>query len=293
MPHTNAFLYDIRNLLQRSRENSYATRGDRADILELCARQLRELGFKEVRVRTFGLRHVNRLVKLWISQNLSTGTIYNRLAACRWLAEKANRGHVLPPRNDFWDLEPRHTVATVSKAQVITEAQIAQIPDPWVQWSVRLQVAYGLRREEALKIRPWQADQGDHVALQASWCKGGRAREIPITKPEQRQLLDALKMWVPTKRSSLIPAHLTYIEQRRRYDRLTREVGLHHLHGARHAFAQSRLAEETGYDAPVAGGPSRRTMTREERARDTEARRVVSRELGHGRYQIIGNYCGT
>jgi hypothetical protein len=46
--------------------------------------------------------------------------------------------------------------------------------------SLRLQAAFGLRREEAVKFQPSYADRGDRLALKASWCKGGRAREIPV-----------------------------------------------------------------------------------------------------------------
>ena len=55
--------------------------------------------------------------------------------------------------------------------------------------SLKLQAAFGLRREESIKIRPEWADRGDRLALKASWTKGGREREIPIRTAEQpRQL---------------------------------------------------------------------------------------------------------
>jgi hypothetical protein len=37
--------------------------------------------------------------------------------------------------------------------------------------SLRLQEAFGLRREESIKFRPSAAD---HIAIQSSWAKGGR-----------------------------------------------------------------------------------------------------------------------
>ena len=46
--------------------------------------------------------------------------------------------------------------------------------------SLRLQQAFGLRREEALKIQPRWADRGEHLHLKASWTKGGRERTVPI-----------------------------------------------------------------------------------------------------------------
>ena len=49
--------------------------------------------------------------------------------------------------------------------------------------------AFGLRLEEALKLKPVQADKGHVLRLQGSWTKGGRTREIPIRDDRQRALL--------------------------------------------------------------------------------------------------------
>ena len=59
--------------------------------------------------------------------------------------------------------------------------------------SLRLQQAFGLRREESIKIRPSGADQGNALRLQASWTKGGRERVIPIGMLEQRAVVDQAK----------------------------------------------------------------------------------------------------
>ncbi len=54
--------------------------------------------------------------------------------------------------------------------------------------SVQLQRHFGLRREEAMKIQPSAADQGDCLYLKTSWTKGGRPRTIPITTTIQREI---------------------------------------------------------------------------------------------------------
>jgi integrase len=205
---------------------------------------------------------------------------------------KIDRVSAMPKTNDEFDLEPTRSVATVSKAQTMTPAVLSQIGDPWVRWSVALQIAFGLRMEEALKIHVWESDQGDRLVVTRG-TKGGRDRIVPIRTPAQRDLLDQIKAFVPTKASSLIPAHLAYHTQRDRYVYHTRAVGLTKLHGLRHAYAATRFAEEAGYAAPLAGGLSRKTMTREERQQDTGARRTVSEELGHSRPRITATYIGT
>src|SRR5205085_7900825 len=44
--------------------------------------------------------------------------------------------------------------------------------------SLRLQAAFGLRREESIKIRPDWADRGDVLKLKDSWTKGGKERDV-------------------------------------------------------------------------------------------------------------------
>ena len=153
-----------------------------------------------------------------------------------------------------------------------------------------MQAAFGLRREESIKFSPSYAMQGDHIKLKASWTKGGRARTVPIRNDEQRQLLQEIKAFV--KGGSLIPAELNYVQQLNRYQRQLRNVGLSKLHGLRHAYAQQRYLELTGWKAPVAGGPTWKQLNPEQLAPDYEARAIISSELGHARVEIAAVYLG-
>ena len=58
---------------------------------------------------------------------------------------------------------------------------------------MRLQVAFGLRRKEALMIQPAWADRGNRLVLHDTWTKGGRRREIPLTTAAHREALDHAK----------------------------------------------------------------------------------------------------
>jgi Phage integrase, N-terminal len=58
------------------------------------------------------------------------------------------------------------------------------------------------------------------------------------------------------------------------------------LHGLRHAYAQQRYLELTGWQSPAGGGPKSTTLAREQRAFDNEARLMLSRELGHEREAV-------
>jgi integrase len=97
---------------------------------------------------------------------------------------------VLARDNAPYGIPDRQYVTSVSKAQMLSQVDLCRIGDPYVRMSLELQRAFGLRREEALKLRPRDADRGDRLLLKASWTKGGKAREIPIHTTTQREVLD-------------------------------------------------------------------------------------------------------
>jgi integrase len=156
--------------------------------------------------------------------------------------------------------------------------------------SLELQQAFGLRREEAIKIRPDLADRGDTLWLKPSWTKGGRERIIPIRTEKQRAVLDNARQLAG--KGSLIPSHKTYKQQMKLYEGQCIRAGLSKMHGLRHAYAQRRYVELTGFLAPIAGGPNRTALSADERALDKKARAAISAELGHDRERITTVYLG-
>ena len=284
--------YGLMRLCRRNRDGSFSTQARRSRELDLCARQLRELGY--TRFKDPGKlkgRHVTALVERWRGEGLKSGTIKVRMSALRWWAEKVGRKSVVHPRNAFYGIEERRYVTNESKAVRLGMGDLGKIGDERIRASLELQRVFGLRREECLKLRPAVADRGDRLVLKASWCKGGREREVPIRTAEQREVLDRAHR--VAGRGSMIPGERSYIEQVKVYERQTVAAGLHKLHGLRHAYAQARYRELTGRDAPAAGGKAAGELTAAERVVDREAREAISRELGHFRRQISSVYLGT
>jgi len=156
--------------------------------------------------------------------------------------------------------------------------------------SLRLQEAFGLRREESIKIRPGWADQGNALRLKDSWTKGGRYREIPIGTDHQRAVLNEAKKLAAGR--SLIPAASNYREQLKAFRAECKRVGINGVHGLRHRYAQERYVQKTGWQCPARGGPTAKQLTPEQRSIDQRARLEISLELGHGRAQITGIYLG-
>jgi site-specific recombinase XerC len=260
-------------------------------MLELMATQLHELGYRRMQSRSLKPKHVEALVTRWREQGISTGTLKNRLSVLRWWAGRVNKSSVVAEDNSLYGIGTRVLVSNQSKAQTLDEAKLAKIDDEYVRMSVRLQAAFGLRREEAIKFSPSEAFRGDHIALKASWTKGGRPRTIPITNRYQYVLLDQVRELA--KGGALIPAHLNYVQQQRRYDRQIRKAGMKKLHGLRHGYAQRRYRQLTGWNCPARGGPASRDLSPEQRELDQQARLTISHELGHGRAAITAVYIGT
>jgi len=285
-----ALNYDLKQLCYRSRDGSFGTQADRLRILQLVADQLYEAGFRHLRAAGLKPKHVEALAQRWLAESLNAGTIKNRMAQLRWWAEKVDRRNVVARDNATYGIADRTLVGAVSRSRELTAADLAKVTDPYTAFSLRLQAAFGLRRAESIKFQPGWADRGDHLALKPTWCKGGRAREIPIRTEAQRALLDEAKAFAAG--GSLIPRESRFIDQLRRFEHQCRQASIHRVHGHRHAYAQTRYRELTGWAAPAAGGPRSKDLTPAQKAIDHEARLVISGELGHERESVTAVYLG-
>ncbi len=282
--------YELRDLCRNNRDGSYATQSNRHDMLQKIADDLLLLGYRGMNVRSLKQKHVDAVVKQYKSEDLSIGTIKNRLAALRWWAHKINRPQVVAKDNNYYGLETRELVAKESKALILCQTALDKITNTHVKMSLELQAAFGLRREEAMKFSPLYADQRDYIQLKATWCKGGKPRVVPIRTDYQRDVLNRARLLAG--RGSLIPPHLKYVQQMHIYEKHTLKAGLSKLHGLRHAYAQARYQELTGWQAPACGGPTSKQLTPEQKEKDLHARLIISKELGHEREQITTAYLG-
>ena len=282
---------DLAKLTWRYRENSYSTQRGRRAMVKMIAEQLGEMGFNRLKAKNLKEKHAVALIERWQGEGLSAGTLKNRVGVLRWMYEKVNKSFMLAKRNADYGIDNRQYQTNVSKAREVTLESLDRIKSEHVRLSVEMQRAFGLRREEAMKIEVAWADRGTELVLRGSWTKGGRERSIPIRTDDQRQLLDRVRAL--TGGGSLIPVGSSYVEHLKLYENQTAAAGLEKLHGLRHAYAQDRYKDLTGWAAPVAGGPSSvelaKAGTRDE---DRAARMTISRELGHGREQITVVYLG-
>ena len=282
--------YDLKRLQAARDDGSHGTRRARSYALAQIANTLHDLGFKGLRATGLKRKHAVALVNEWKRQGRSVGTMKNRAAHLRWWAERIGRPGVVPS-NGALGIANREYVTNEDKSVVLDPDKLALVKDEHVVLALRMEAEFGLRREEAIKFTPSRDDRGDRIRLKGSTTKGGRPREVPVLKDSQRRLLDEARRLAGG--GSLIPPDRSYRQQLKIYEDQTRAAGLYRMHGLRHAYAQRRYEEITGWKPPAAGGPSQRSLTGARRRIDAAARRTIAEELGHGRRQIAGVYIGT
>ncbi len=278
-------------VMRHSREGSYTTRMDRKRILNLMADELHIGGYKLTHVQGLKQKHIHYLNAQWKEKGIAIATIKNRNAVLRWLCENSGRSNVVPS-NEELGVGRRESVYSINKAIDISKVDFSKITDRHVVIHLHLQRYLGLRREESIKLKPYLADKGDYIELQASWCKGGRARTVRIHTKEARFWIDEAKKLVKNEQQSLIPPGLSYIQHRNAYDKQVQKAGIKHAHGLRHAYAQEQYKQLTGWDCPACGGPKSNELSQEQKETDKSARLIISELLGHSRIQIVTQYCG-
>lgn len=271
------------------REGSHSTRASRKRLLNQMAESLIEAGYKLKDPAGLKGKHVEHLINAWKAQGLAEKTIKNRLSALRWWSTKINKQNIVATTNDAYGIA-RVQSSPLGKSKEIDLNKLNQVTCPLLRFSLRLQSEFGLRREEAIKFALSYADQEDRIRIKGSWAKGGKPREIQITKVSQRELLNEIRL-VTT--NSLIKPTERYVDQLKRYERQTAKVGLSKNHGLRHHYARERYLELTGWKCPADGGPSRKSLSAEQRSVDESVRMIVSKELGHERLQITYTYLGS
>ena len=284
-------------LCNKHREGSHATQANRRSMLQLFAEQLAKNGYNIESMSPSDLkgRHVNKLLEQWRKDGVSTGTIKNRMTTIRWWAEKVNNPGAVKS-NDTYKIEKRVYVTNENKSVSLRDLDLSKVNENIAQ-SLRLQDAFGLRREESMKFQPVFALDGQtienakYIRLKDSWTKGGRPRTIPLSNEKQRQELRHAYVLALKNGGSMIPKEKSYKAHKSSFETITHALGVGQTHGLRHGYAQTRYRELMGFDCPAVGGS--RSLSVDELVKDKEIRMLISEELGHGRIGVTSIYLGS
>ncbi|WP_322995582.1 integrase domain-containing protein [Castellaniella sp.] len=152
----------------------------------------------------------------------------------------------------------------------------------------------GLRSKEAslLNARAALLQANGHGQIQVcDGTKGGRQRWVPVQHADQ---VDAIQAAVGAQADgrSLVPGWSSWAQWRHGGLRDGREIlkqyGISGYHDLRAAYACTRYTELTGQPAPVCRQGSAGGVVD-----DQAARKILSRELGHDRVQVVSAYIGA
>jgi integrase len=268
-----------------------------------------ELGYSLQDPANFRLKHMAALVAHWEKKGLSPSTIQNNISILRlfagWIGKRgmipATEALVSSPekgrRSYAADRDKSWSGAGVDVAELL--ARVGG-EDPRVAMQMELEFAFGLRVEEAWKLRPSRgaaivpSDSGAVEVLNVlSGTKGGRHRLVFVRTEAQREVLRRAAAMAGG--GSMIPPGHTEKEWRNRYYWVLRKLGVSRKslgvtsHGLRHEFANAQYRERLGVESPVRGG-GQPVLSRDDANRE---KRQLAEELGHSRTSIVTAYSGS
>lgn len=278
-------------------------------VSESC-RRLHQLGFLLQDVSGLTRKHVDALVVSWHQQGMSNKTIQNQFSRlklfCGWLdkpwlvSPEGAAGHL--PTVDPQSLRVR-TVADHSKSLSAHGLDVGELIGRARQEDERfgammlLGVAFGLRKKELLRVKPWRADKGGSLDIDGSVAKNGRFRSITLEPGRcgeaQRAALDHAKS-VCRKYDTLGWPSKTFKQNENRYYYFMKRVGLTLEaagctgHGLRAEYAENILLLNN-LTPPTLGG-SARQMPKSSR---DEILTGVQHKMGHGDLHVASAYYGT
>lgn len=179
------------------------------DVLCAAIRRLHELGYKIQDPKNLGERHIQVLVTdWWYCKKKKIKTIQNDLSRLRVVCAMIGKpGMVNSVEKYLPDVDPEllkvRSAAQTTKSwsgngiDLVAKFREVDEREPHLGLMLRLELGFGLRREEVLKCNPHAQDYGHYLQVFPGMGKGGRWRNIPIASTAQRELLDYVKARVP------------------------------------------------------------------------------------------------
>ncbi|HJV84550.1 MAG TPA: site-specific integrase [Noviherbaspirillum sp.] len=291
---------------------SHKTAKQTREVLMNFFNTLHELGYRIEDPRNVGERHLRAAVRHWhFVKKLAPKTLegyISRLRVCfhTWLGKRGlvkHCSHYLPevPREELVVRTVANKSKTWIEAGIDVPAKLAEADrmNERLGWMLRMELAFGLRRKEALLCRPWVADRGDVLRVYPGEGKGNRPRDIPIETDVQRAVLKAVQAKVGKKEAlgwaTIVSGKAATLEQKEtRYNGYMRRLGLTRIdagatgHCLRAQFAENKALLENFVPPTLGGTPGQ--MKQDEL---TLKKIQVSEVLGHSRPEITGAYYGA
>jgi len=290
-----------------------ATSIKRQVVMEKAIRTIRnEHNYKINDVNNLGHKHLLALFRGWEEKmwqgKMAATTIRNHKniveILCTWIGK---RHLILPPEHWMIDVAryKRELVKnkdvdkgwTPNLQQRIEMVDAVEKVDKHVYIQLRLMLAFGLRMQEAVLLRPTISAETNALRVERG-SKGGRPRMVPFSEDtefreiQMKTLADAKAMVFPNSQS-LVPPKYTLKSWVARFYYICRKCGISKElkiipHGLRHDYANDMFKRVTGESSSVRGG----NMLAIDPIENRQARLKVAQDLGHNRPGISSTYIG-
>lgn len=281
------------------------------EVVYASIRRLHELGYKIQDPNNLGERHVLLLVKdWWHTKHKKIKTIQNDLSRLRVFCTKMGKPGMVGTVGKYLpDVDPHllvvRTAAVQSKSwsahgiDLVSKFQEVDERDWRLGLMLRLELAFGLRREEVIKCDPHTQDYGHYLQVFPGMGKGGRWRNIPILSDAQRTTLKFVQERAPKNRPlgweySGFGKEVDLDKNIRRYENLMASLGFTKVdagitgHGLRAQFAENHCLL-LGVLPPTLGGGQGQMTPDDLNSKKTR----VAQALGHNRNSIVAAYIGS
>jgi integrase len=264
--------------------------------------ELREGGFVLQTPWSLKAKHVEYLVRRWVEKGQGGGTIENKLTYLRAIADWLGKTNLVGTLADYVDRKEhgleRSYIATEDRSWVAhgvsATEKIAEIARTCrhVAVQLKLQAAFGLRREESFLFRPLEAVRDADTLRITRGTKGGRERDVPLDA--KFAILEEAVRLSNGFTGSTIPESYTLVQWTTRYKTVLRKHGVTKRgigvtgHGLRHQYLQELYQSVTGSPAPIKGNGDRPAPSLH-----VEAMKRVVEAAGHSRVTKANAYLST
>lgn len=280
----------------------------RKECLMATFRQLHKLGYRLENPDSLNMKHVKALTRYWlidrkIKPKTFEGKLSNLRIFCGWIGKKGMIGskYDVVEQDVTVDIKCQ-SAATKSKSWTGNNIDIQEIiarvdcEDKRLGLMLRIELAFGFRREEVLKLNPHAQDFGTFLAVFEGHGKGGKARDVQALTSAQREIIDFVKREIPANETLgwryNKDGSIASLEQNlARYRNLMSRLGITKKilgvtgHGLRAQFSENQ-ALALGLIPPSMGG------SRGQLDRATLKTRLakISEALGHHRTVVVSAY---
>jgi len=269
----------IRVMAENPEDGKGAQRQRSNHLKEAC--RIVEAKFGLQKLSNLGAKHVAAVVALWKEAHAGKRVLENKLANLRWMVRKIGKQNLMPRSNKELGVTPgaRHTRAGKIVSETTWQAIQNAVQHPVVHAQLLLARYFGMRFEETALFRPHKQIDGNRVWINRG-SKGGRPRFVVIRNQHQRDALAAAARAVAGAGLGLIPPEMrTFKAWADKVYEMLRSIGVGRatdttFHDLRRTYAVERMHEIL----------ATRGCSWE------EAARVVARELGHNRTEVLDWY---